>query len=233
MWKRHLGFSISFAIIALLNLLSETMPEHDMRYVVKPLICIFLFTYLATVTRLTGTFRKLIFAGLCFSFIGDCVLMLSGKSPHFFTAGLVSFLIAHILYSIAFYRDFKNDPMAPKKYGNAMLFIMGVFSISYYTFLRNYLGEMRLPVLIYIFVISMMAILAGYRYMRVNMASFNMIFIGAIFFVISDSALAYNKFVSTYPYSGVLIMGTYMIAQYLITMGAIERKIAGQVKTLY
>ncbi|MEO8795821.1 MAG: lysoplasmalogenase [Daejeonella sp.] len=233
MWKRHLGFSISFGIIALLNLLSETMPQHDMRLVVKPLICILLFTYLATITRLTGTFRKLIFTGLCFSFIGDCVLILANKSPHFFTAGLVAFLIAHIFYSIAFYRDFKKDPMASKKYGNAMLFIMGIFSITYYAFLRNYLGDMRLPVLLYIFVISMMAILAGYRYMRINMLSFNLIYVGAILFVISDAALAYNKFVSAYPYSGVLIMGTYMVAQYLITMGAIERKVPGQVKTVY
>lgn len=77
----------------------------------------------------------------------------------------------------------------------------------------------------YIFVISIMAILAAYRYKRVNLYSFRLIYWGALFFVISDSALAYNKFVEPFSFSGVLIMATYMIAQYLITLGAIERKV--------
>ena len=77
----------------------------------------------------------------------------------------------------------------------------------------------------YMFVISIMAILAGYRYKRVNLLSFRLIYFGALFFVISDSALAYNKFVEPFSFSGVLIMATYMIAQYLITLGAIERKV--------
>jgi hypothetical protein len=31
--------------------------------------------------------------------------------------------------------------------------------------------------------------------------------------------------VEPYPFAGILIMSTYMLAQYLITIGAIERKV--------
>jgi uncharacterized membrane protein YhhN len=234
MWKKHLGFSISFGIIAILNLVSESIQSPELRLAVKPLICVLLFVYLATTTKLYGGFRKLIFTGLVFSFFGDIVLMFAAKGPNFFMLGLVSFLIAHIFYSLAFYRDFKNDPMASKKFGHLMLFLMGIFSLSYYALLRPFLADLRIPVMVYIFIISIMAILAGYRYKRVNLISFRLIFTGAIFFVISDSALAYNKFVSSYPYSGIIIMGTYIIAQYLITIGSIERKVVGMaVKETY
>lgn len=227
MWKKHLGFSISFGIIAILNLLSESIQSPELRLAVKPLICVLLFLYLTISTKLYGGFKKLIFTGLLFSLFGDIALMFAAKSADFFIVGLVSFLVAHIFYSLAFYRDFKNDPMASKKYGHLMLFAVGIFSLSFYAILRPYLADLRIPVMVYIFIISVMAILAGYRYKRVNLISFRLIFAGAIFFVISDSALAYNKFVSSYPYSGVIIMGTYMIAQYLITIGSIERKVVG------
>ena len=228
MWKKHLGFSISFAVIAILNLVSESIYSPEILLVVKPLICVLLSLYLYSTTKLYGGFRKLIFTGLLFSLFGDIALMFVAKGENFFLIGLVSFLTAHIFYSIAFFRDFKNDPMASKKFGHLMLFLMGAFSLSYYTWLRPFLEDLRIPVLIYIFIISIMAILAGYRYKRVNLISFRLIFAGAIFFVISDSALAYNKFVQDFPYSGMVIMATYMIAQYLITMGAIERKVVGR-----
>jgi uncharacterized membrane protein YhhN len=129
------------------------------------------------------------------------------------------------VYSFAFFRDFKNNPQASKFYGHLMFFVTGVFTISFYTFIRDYLNDFRIPVMVYMFVISIMAILAAYRYKRVDLFSFRLILLGAVFFVISDAALAFNKFVEPYSFAGILIMSTYMLAQYLITMGAIERKV--------
>lgn len=97
--------------------------------------------------------------------------------------------------------------------------------MSYYTFIRDYLNDFRIPVMAYMFVISVMVILSGYRYRRVNLFSFRMIYAGAVLFVISDSILAFNKFVQPFSSAGFMIMSTYMIAQYLITIGTIERKV--------
>ena len=225
MLKDHKKFTLFFSVIIILNLLVQSVFLKEYVLFIKPLICISLGAYLYMQANMNAGFNRLVFAGLLFSLFGDSFLMFAGIDVYFFLYGLVSFLLAHIVYSMAFFRDFKNNPQASKYYGHLMLFVMGVFSLSYYSWIRDYLNDFRIPVMAYMFVISIMAILAGYRYKRVNLLSFRLIYFGALFFVISDSALAYNKFVEPFSFSGVLIMATYMIAQYLITIGAIERKV--------
>jgi len=44
---------------------------------------------------------------------------------------------------------------------------------------------------------------------------------GAILFMLSDSVIAVNKFVLEIPLSGLWIMTTYTLAQWLITVGGI------------
>ena len=228
MWKQHKRFTLIFLLIMILNLMVQFGFLKDYNLFVKPLITISLALYMYSKCKMQSGFNRLIFAGLLFSLFGDCFLIFATADVFFFLYGLVAFLLAHILYSTAFFRDFKNSPQASKRYGHLMLFLMGVFSMSYYTWIRDYLNNFRIPVLVYIFVISTMAILAAYRYKRVNLISFRLIYWGALFFVISDSILAYNKFVEPFNLAGALIMFTYMIAQYLITMGAINRKVEVQ-----
>ena len=223
MWKRHLSFSISFILIAILDLFVEFFDIFEARMLIKPLICIVLAGYLISKTRLYGNFSKLIFGGLLFSLVGDVALLFAGKNPIFFIAGLSTFLIAHIFYAAAFFRDYRYNPDASKKYGHIMLIVMSVFTIGFYFWIQTYLVDLKIPVMAYMLVISIMAIMAGYRYERVNLQSFQLILAGAICFVISDTLLAINKFVQPFVLSGVLIMATYMAAQFLITLGALER----------
>lgn len=188
--------------------------------------------YLVRNVSIRVGFNRLILLGLVLSLFGDLFLIFAGGNIYNFVYGLLAFLLAHILYSMAFFRDFKNNPQASKLFGHIMLFFMGVFSLSYYSWIRDYLNDLRIPIMVYMMVISIMVILAGYRYGRVNKFSFKLIYIGAIFFVMSDSILAYNKFAEPIPFSGVWIMGTYMLAQYLITMGTIERMVLiNQIRT--
>lgn len=225
MSKNHTAFTLIFILIILLNLISQSGFFPELKFFVKPLICLSLAVYLFKNVNIQSGFNRLVLAGLIFSLFGDVFLLFAGSDVYFFLYGLISFLFAHIVYSLAFIRDFKNNPDASKYYGHLMLFCMGIFSMSYYTFIRDYLNDFRIPVMAYMFVISVMAILAGYRYRRVNLLSFRMIYLGAIFFVISDSALAFNKFVQPFSSAGFIIMSAYMIAQYLITIGTIERKV--------
>jgi uncharacterized membrane protein YhhN len=229
MFKQHKSFSIIFIVIMILNLMVQSIVFEEYSIFVKPLICLSLAFYLFKKCNMKVGFNRLVFAGLIFSLFGDILLLYSGSDIFLFLYGLVSFLIAHILYSAAFFRDFKNKPQESKYFGHLMLFLMGVFSMSFYSLIRDYLNDFKIPVLAYIFVISVMAILSGYRYKRVNLLSFRLICFGAVFFVVSDSALAYMKFVEPYSFAGILIMSTYMIAQFLITLGTIERKV--EVKT--
>ena len=139
--------------------------------------------------------------------------------------GLVAFLTCHIFYISAFYLDFRSAQELDKKGARIAIVLCALFSITFYFYLRPHLGGMKLPVMIYTFVISMMMMMAAFRNQRVNALSFNLILVGALCFLLSDSILAYNKFVKGFDFAGVLIMATYMAAQYLITMGAVERKL--------
>jgi len=56
---------------------------------------------------------------------------------------------------------------------------------------------------------------------KVNMMSYTMILAGAIFFVISDSVIALNKFGNKFESSETIIMSTYIVAQYFIVAGYI------------
>jgi len=223
MWRRHLSFSISFILIAILDLCVEVFDIAEARLFIKPLICLVLGGYLISKTRLYGNFSKLIFAGLLFSLVGDIALLFAGNGGTFFIVGLSAFLVAHVFYATAFFRDYRYDPDASKKYGHIMLFLMAVSTIGFYFWIRTYLMDLKIPVMAYMIVISIMVIMAGYRYQRVNLLSFQLILAGAICFIISDTLLAINKFVQPFVFSGVFIMATYMAAQFLITVGALER----------
>jgi uncharacterized membrane protein YhhN len=53
-------------------------------------------------------------------------------------------------------------------------------------------------------------------------ASFRILFTGTIFFMISDSILALNKFAIDIPQEGLLVLSTYVLAQFLIMQGLIK-----------
>ena len=83
---------------------------------------------------------------------------------------------------------------------------------------------MLVPVIIYILVILTMAISASLRKGSVSTFSYNLILLGALLFVISDSFLAINKFYIKVPSEHIIIMSTYAFAQYCIVMGILKQK---------
>ena len=90
--------------------------------------------------------------------------------------------------------------------------------------LKAQLGTLLIPVILYIFMILMMALSAYGRKGRVNLQSYTWVFIGALFFIASDSFLAIDKFLFTVPYAHFLVMGTYATAQYLIMKGILVQE---------
>ncbi|WP_316811866.1 lysoplasmalogenase [Pedobacter heparinus] len=225
MLKKHPWFQFLFPLIFILQLCAGWIGSTELSIFTKPLIVISLLVMLAVSTRLKGRFHKRIFTALMFALAGDLLLMYAGLDETYFIWGLAAFLCCHLCYTRAFYLDFKSAPELDKKGARIAIACCAVLAIFFYFFLRPHLGIMKLPVMIYILVISMMMMMASFRNQRVNTSSFKLILFGALFFLLSDGILAYNKFVNPIPYPGTWIMATYMIAQYLITMGAIERKL--------
>ena len=220
--KRHKWFSLVFALIFMLQL---TLDHTSLAFYIKPCIVISLLIILLFNTRLKGRFHKRMFTGLIFALTGDVLLLYVPQNESYFLYGLGAFLLCHLFYTRAFYLDFKSAPELDKKGARIAILLCAILAICYYFFLRSHLGIMKLPVMIYMLVISMMMMMAAFRNQRVNKGSFQLVLFGAMFFMLSDSILAYHKFVQPIAHGGSWIMATYMIAQYLITMGAIERRL--------
>ncbi len=223
--KKHKWFSIIFALIFILQLMFGHNGYGNIAYFIKPSIVLSLLIMLFLSTKLKGRFHKRVFTGLVFALAGDILLMYTGQNESYFTYGLCAFLLCHIFYTSAFYLDFKSAPELDKKGARIAILLCAILAIGFYFFLRPHLGVMKLPVMIYVLAISMMMMMASFRNQRVNTSSFNLILFGAMLFLLSDSILAYNKFVQPVAYADIWIMATYMIAQYLITIGAVERKL--------
>lgn len=225
MIKKHKWFSIFFAVIFILQLSLGDSGSNGIAYFIKPCIVFSLLIVLFFTTKLKGRFHKRVFTGLVFSLTGDILLMFAAKNDSYFLYGLTAFLLGHIFYTSAFYLDFKSAPELDKKGARIAILCCAILAISFYFILRPHLGVMKLPVMSYILVISMMMMMASFRNQRVNPESFKLIIFGAMLFLLSDAILAYNKFVQPVDHAFSWIMASYMIAQYLITIGAIERRL--------
>lgn len=195
---------------------------HLLFLVAKPLIMISLVGYyLASSTREERSFTVLL--ALFFSWTGDVLLMFTGDL--FFMLGLGGFLISHVFYVLA-YRQHKREGgegfLGVQKVRYAFPIILagtGLLVILYPS-----LGDLKLPVTAYALVLVVMTLMALFRFGHTHANSFWLVFAGAVLFMISDSALAINKFLQPFEYSGLVVMSTYMAAQFLIVRGLLHHK---------
>lgn len=169
------------------------------------------------------SFRKLILAALFFSWGGDILLQLVDKNELFFMFGLISFLIAHLFYIIAFIDPMQRKNLLRRKPFLAVPFL--IYGIVLIWYLYPDLGEMTFPVFIYATVILFMTMIALNRSGNVNKKSFQLVFVGAILFTLSDSLIAINKFSYPFEASRFLIMSLYITAQFLIIEGCLKQEV--------
>jgi uncharacterized membrane protein YhhN len=161
-----------------------------------------------------------LFSALLLSLSGDVFLLFENNNSLYFTLGLASFLLAHILFAICFTKRWNSN-----KDRSFIVVVIALLSygILLFCILQDNLGALKIPVILYILGILAMVITAYKRKGNVPSTSFNYVFIGALFFVLSDSALAIDKFLFDIPLSNIIVMGTYATAQYLITKGVLKQ----------
>ena len=214
-------FVIVFAIIVLAEIfLMNIESVSSLHYFTKPLIVGSLIAYFIPNSKhLNKSTKNLTLLALIFSVIGDMFLMYTDEYPNYFTSGLVAFLLAHIMYILVFFK--KRNPKI-KPYGFIALIIF-YGSILFYV-LKNGLGNMLIPVLVYMLVILIMATTAFWRKGNVNKQSFYLVFIGALFFIFSDSLIALDKFYIPITLARTGIIITYAFAQLLIVSGIIKQQ---------
>ena len=218
--KTEKPFSILFFIIVITELFCGSIESlSQFHYFTKPLILVSLIVFFYKQGKhLNKSTRNITLLALVFSLVGDVLLMFVNKSANFFISGLVAFLLAHVMYILVFLKSRnKTANVLP------IVVILLIYASGVFYFVKDGLGDMLFPVLAYLLVILVMAATAFLR-KRSNRNSYILIFVGAIFFMISDSLLALNKFYQPLPLSNISIILTYALAQYLIVLGILNQK---------
>jgi uncharacterized membrane protein YhhN len=153
-----------------------------------------------------------IILGLLFSFGGDIALIF--KSKRAFMIGLALFLIAHVVYSIVFtvYSGFVKADLI-----SGLILIL--LAIIIYFYLYPGLERMKIPVLIYVLIISYMMnrAISTFSGEFFNNTQAILISIGAGLFYISDLILAVNKFKKPFKYHRISL-AFYYSGQLLIAL---------------
>lgn len=162
----------------------------------------------------TSSPNTFIILALVFGFLGDVFLMRTGL---FFIAGLLSFLIGHAFYIIALLGQvsFSNIPV----WFYILILSYILYGVLIYKKLLPHLESMKVPVLIYLTVILVMSFSSLIRVWNTDSYCFWLPFIGSLLFISSDSMLSFNIFNSTHRWREVLVMITYIAAQFLIVLG--------------
>jgi len=204
-------------IDVILHLATTVYSLPILNLITKPLLMILLGGYFVSmVGNRNNELKYFVVAALTASWFGDTFLMFQDKNSVFFILGLGSFLLAHIAY-ISIFRKFE------RVIDNRLSFVIIIISISYSVGLLYLLwpglAEMTIPVLLYAFVLIVMGAVGVIQHLKLN----NLIVIGVILFIISDSLIAYSKFIEPILWSKSLIMSTYILAQFLIVKGLIQK----------
>lgn len=205
--KSKIAFVV-FVLVCSLQISGIILKIPSLIQIFKPFILISLLTLYVITSPLKN--KRYIYA-LIFSFFGDVLLMFTGET--YFIAGLISFLIAHILFIRIVIARISETTIGAIIFA-AFPFVI-VFGLLIFSLL-DVLNDMLLPVIIYGVVIttfgtvSLIALLQN----KSEMASY--MFLGAVIFIISDATLAINKFYLPLHFFEITIMITYVFAQFLI-----------------
>lgn len=194
-----------FLITALIFLALLNARPYPYDYLLKaiPVIILCAFAFFS----FPGVKGKLMTLGFLFSAIGDIILELDTGS--LFVFGLCAFLVAHLFYIASFIQ--KKKTTKPRRIISSCILIYGICLGGY---LFPYLGDMQIPVMIYLCIIMGMGISAA-----IGGDNHPLTIAGACFFILSDSLIAVNRFLFPIPASSLFIMTTYYSGQLFIAAG--------------
>lgn len=208
-----------FALAAAVNLLGQLLRHDALVFFSKPLLMPLLAAWFWQATADTGGWlRKAVLTALLFSTLGDVLLMFEGGN--FFLFGLGAFLVAHLFYMSGF---FANTSLS-----TGFLRRKPIWVLPFVAYLAGLLGllwpgipaAMRGPVAVYACVITSMALSVLNLKNTAEPQAWRWTMAGAVFFVLSDSLIAVEKFGQPFAGSRVAVMLTYIVGQYLLVRGS-------------
>jgi uncharacterized membrane protein YhhN len=202
------ALTVAAACTGLLHVRAEYRGPRRMVYACKPLTTtLILALALSHAVPVSPAYRAAVVLGLVCSLAGDVVLMLPADR---FLQGVASFLLAHVAYLVAFTRD---AALGAVPWLLAPCALLGAVMLA---LLWPGLGRMKVPVVVYLLVILAMLWQALGRGLTIGATGAWLAAAGATLFVVSDAALALDRFRKPYRAAQAVILPTYYAAQLLI-----------------
>lgn len=214
----HPLFWISL-VISLVDWLAVANNWRKLEYVAKPAVMLALLAWMLVAFDLRGPLAWFAL-GILFSLAGDIFLMLPRER---FRLGLVAFLLAHLSYIVGL--NFSPPPVTPASMLLVLVVLLASLQIAR-SLLSSLSGEqssLHKPVLIYSAVITMMLISALLALMKPAIPGYGALLLsaGALLFYLSDTLLAWNRFVSPIPDARIKVIVSYHLGQIGLLVGAI------------
>lgn len=211
-------FSVVFTIILFVDIgVKIYLDEFPYRYISKPLVVLLLIIFYYV--NLKAPFKskdKYVFLGLLSFLLGD-LFVINHLEMSFFVSTMLLFSLGKFFYCLKFTNteDFSINRLVP------FLTFCFIFMVLVFRLIFQNSGNYFLPVLIYFFVSLLMALFGFLRKNAVNKASYKLVFIGIIFFLISETIMVIKTFHNEIIFEDFLIMFAYGFPQYFIVRGLI------------
>jgi uncharacterized membrane protein YhhN len=181
-------------------------------WIAKPIAAAGFLALALSVGALETRYGIWIFCGLTLSFVGD-VLLIPERSRNAFRAGIASFLLGHVAYTVAFASlDIDSEIAA------VAVLVVGGAGIGAMRWLWPHVSvEMRVPVVSYVAVISCMLVAAAGCASAMDRPD---LFVGALLFYLSDLSVARDRFVHASFWNGAWGLPFYFVAQLILAYGS-------------
>ena len=205
--------AIALALVAALDWAAVQRQWVLVERVAKPLVIVVLAWLAVTMGATDHDVGRFLLVALGFSLVGDIFLL--GKKTVDFTGGLVSFLVAHIAFVLAFL-TLGIEPWW------ALVGLLIAVPLSLTAGRRIVRAARReggaalgSAVTAYLVVIvTMVAAASG--------TALPLVFLGALAFLLSDTVLALDRFVGPRSNARMLVIVTYHLGQVLMVVGALR-----------
>ncbi len=206
-------------ILAIVDWVAADKKIKPLEYFTKPATMLALLWWIWQSVGLGGAMLWFTI-GLVFCLAGDVFLMLPVDT---FIFGLLSFLLGHVFYIVGL------NTSAPyiNLLGGILIVLLGVLLWWLYPKLTSGLsakgeGKLKLPILVYSIVISLMVYSAVLTWTRPGwpVAAAVSLSLGSLLFYASDLMLAWDRFYHPLSHARLRVMTTYHLGQIGIILGA-------------
>lgn len=189
------------------------------KFFLMPALLLFFTAFVILNLNSFSLLSILIILGLVFSFLGDFALVFD-LDKSVFAIGILFFAIAQLSY-IAFAIIKLLAVQFPFVFALAAAIVYTCILVYQFMRMKKQLGGMARIVILYgIFLASMSWFFVVLAFANTCIATI-WAATGSVFFLISDSMLAYSRFMGVIRKGRFFVMLTYILAEALIVLGAI------------